>query len=58
MPLMIISKVVEAKIGPRAGNVVVWLSLIIGQPLAILMYYHDFVTEHYGPEDIKTWGQL
>lgn len=24
------------------GNVVMWISLIMGQPLAILMYYHDW----------------
>uniref|UniRef100_A0A1I7YW54 Diacylglycerol O-acyltransferase 1 n=1 Tax=Steinernema glaseri TaxID=37863 RepID=A0A1I7YW54_9BILA len=28
--------------GGRAGNVVVWLSLILGQPMAILMYVHDW----------------
>ncbi|VDM74761.1 unnamed protein product [Strongylus vulgaris] len=28
--------------GGRPGNVVVWLSLILGQPLAILMYVHDW----------------
>ncbi|XP_066911181.1 diacylglycerol O-acyltransferase 1-like [Clytia hemisphaerica] len=29
------------------GNFVVWLSLIIGQPLAIMMYYHDYLVEHH-----------
>ncbi|KAI6199476.1 O-acyltransferase [Aphelenchoides besseyi] len=28
--------------GGRAGNIVVWLSLILGQPMAILMYLHDY----------------
>uniref|UniRef100_A0AC34RSU5 Diacylglycerol O-acyltransferase n=2 Tax=Panagrolaimus sp. JU765 TaxID=591449 RepID=A0AC34RSU5_9BILA len=28
--------------GGRAGNIVVWLSLILGQPMAILMYVHDW----------------
>ena len=28
---------------PLWANTLVWLSLIIGQPLAILMYYHDFI---------------
>lgn len=28
------------------GNFVVWLSLIIGQPLAIMIYYHDYLVEH------------
>lgn len=26
----------------KYGNMVVWMSLIIGQPIAILMYYHDY----------------
>ncbi|KAI6220860.1 Acyl-CoA retinol O-fatty-acyltransferase [Aphelenchoides fujianensis] len=29
--------------GGRAGNIVVWMSLILGQPLAILMYVHDWL---------------
>ncbi|XP_065676240.1 diacylglycerol O-acyltransferase 1-like [Hydra vulgaris] len=28
------------------GNIMMWLSLIIGQPLAIMMYYHDYLVEH------------
>ncbi|VDM53883.1 unnamed protein product [Angiostrongylus costaricensis] len=32
--------------GGRAGNVVVWLSLILGQPLCILMYVHDWYVIH------------
>lgn len=32
---------------PQWANTLVWLSLIIGQPLCILMYYHDyFVSNH------------
>ncbi|WKY13600.1 hypothetical protein Q1695_004438 [Nippostrongylus brasiliensis] len=34
--------------GGRAGNVVVWCSLILGQPLAILMYVHDWYVIHQG----------
>lgn len=33
--------------GGRAGNIVVWLSLILGQPMAILMYVHDWYVLHY-----------
>ena len=29
------------------ANVAVWMSLIIGQPLCILMYYHDYYVIHY-----------
>ncbi|PAV70706.1 hypothetical protein WR25_05343 [Diploscapter pachys] len=32
--------------GGRAGNIIVWLSLILGQPLAILMYVHDWYIYH------------
>uniref|UniRef100_A0A183C324 O-acyltransferase n=1 Tax=Globodera pallida TaxID=36090 RepID=A0A183C324_GLOPA len=31
----------------RAGNIVVWLSLILGQPMAILMYVHDWYLLHH-----------
>ncbi|MCP9264783.1 DGAT1 [Dirofilaria immitis] len=33
--------------GGRFGNIVMWLSLILGQPLAILMYVHDWYVAHY-----------
>ena len=29
------------------GNAAVWISLILGQPFAILMYYHDYFVTHY-----------
>lgn len=29
------------------GNVAVWMFLIIGQPLTILMYYHDYYVIHF-----------
>ena len=29
------------------GNIAVWISLIVGQPVAILMYYHDYFVTHY-----------
>ena len=38
----------EKVLGPRFGNALVWLSLIVGQPLAVMMYYHDYVVEHFG----------
>jgi diacylglycerol O-acyltransferase-1 len=53
-----VSTWLEKKLGPRAGNICVWLSLILGQPLAIMMYYHDFAVEHYGEELIKAFGSL
>ncbi|CAG10815.1 unnamed protein product, partial [Tetraodon nigroviridis] len=30
------------------GNAAVWISLIIGQPIAVLMYFHDYYVLHYG----------
>ena len=35
------------------GNFMVWLSLIIGQPLAIMMYYHDYIVEHN--TGVRSW---
>lgn len=32
------------------GNAAVWISLIIGQPFAILMYVHDYYVLHYRQE--------
>ena len=58
IPLMEISKTAQKYMGNRGGNVVVWMSLIIGQPLAVLMYYHDFVVEHYGAKDIQNFADL
>ncbi|KAJ3597297.1 hypothetical protein NHX12_000825, partial [Muraenolepis orangiensis] len=36
------------------GNAAVWISLIIGQPFAVLMYVHDYYVLHYRHE---TGGQ-
>jgi len=57
-PLFGISQLVKEYFGPRMGNVVVWISLILGQPLAVMMYYHDFVVQHYGQDLIGAYGQL
>ncbi|XP_074539550.1 diacylglycerol O-acyltransferase 1b [Halichoeres trimaculatus] len=32
------------------GNAAVWMSLIIGQPFAVLMYVHDYYVLHYRQE--------
>ncbi len=58
IPLMFVSKMAVKFFGPRAGNLVVWMSLIIGQPLALMMYYHDFVVAHYGSDLIASFGTL
>ncbi|KAL3315399.1 Diacylglycerol O-acyltransferase 1 [Cichlidogyrus casuarinus] len=33
--------------GGKLGNIAVWITLIIGQPLAILMYLHDYYLINY-----------
>ena len=55
---MFISVWMEKTFGPRSGNLVVWLSLIIGQPMALMMYYHDYVVEHFGTELLLTYGRI
>lgn len=34
------------------GNAAVWISLIIGQPFAVLMYVHDYYVLHHRQEDV------
>ncbi|XP_059060531.1 diacylglycerol O-acyltransferase 1 isoform X2 [Achroia grisella] len=46
-PLAIISRFAEKTWGPRWGNIIVWSSLILGQPLAIMMYFHDYALVHF-----------
>ena len=58
IPLIMISKRMESRFGPRAGNLMMWSSLILGHPLAIMMYYHDFVIENYGPSLVAQFGSL
>lgn len=58
MPLMIISQKASKHFGNRAGNLLMWQSLIIGHPLAIMMYYHDFVVAHYGEDVLVTFGTM
>lgn len=52
------SAFVEKRIGSRLGNVLVWLSLILGQPLCIMMYYHDYVITHLGKEFLEQFSRL
>jgi len=57
-PLFPVSKFIEKHFGPRLGNVFVWISLILGQPLAVMMYYHDYVVDHFGEEEIQAFADL
>ncbi|XP_016771315.1 diacylglycerol O-acyltransferase 1 isoform X6 [Apis mellifera] len=56
IPLSMISKKVEKHWGARWGNITVWASLIIGQPLCIMMYYHDYVITHFGENLIEDYS--
>lgn len=47
IPLSYFSRYVEKKYGPRFGNTLVWASIILGQPLCIMMYYHDYIVTHF-----------
>ena len=47
----ILTRISLQNLGPRFGNALVWISLIVGQPLGVMMYYHDYVVEHFG-----RWG--
>lgn len=58
IPLSKIAKYVEKRYGPRWGNMIVWSSLILGQPLCIMMYYHDYVVTHYGESLIEDYGHI
>ncbi|KAJ3632944.1 hypothetical protein MTP99_009924 [Tenebrio molitor] len=58
IPLSHFSKFMERNYGPRMGNIVVWASLIIGQPLCIMMYYHDYVITHYGQSLLEDYGHV
>ncbi|XP_011137917.1 diacylglycerol O-acyltransferase 1 [Harpegnathos saltator] len=56
IPLSVLSKMAERYLGARYGNIVVWASLIIGQPLCIMMYYHDYVVTHFGESLIEDYS--
>ncbi|XP_022914284.1 diacylglycerol O-acyltransferase 1 isoform X2 [Onthophagus taurus] len=58
VPLSFVSRFMEQKVGPRWGNVVVWGSLILGQPLCIMIYYHDYVITHYGQALMEEYSHV
>jgi len=58
IPLSIMCRWVEKKLGPRWGNMIVWASLILGQPLCIMMYYHDYVITHFGEALLDRYGHV
>ena len=34
------------------------LHISSGQPLGVMMYYHDYVVDHFGEEEIKAFADL
>ena len=56
--MSVVSQFVEKKAGPRLGNVLVWMSLILGQPLCIMMYYHDYVITHFGKDLLDQFSRM
>lgn len=58
VPLSYISRFMEKKIGPRFGNLVVWASIIMGQPLCIMIYYHDYVITHFGKSLMEEYSHV
>uniref|UniRef100_A0A0A9Z8M6 O-acyltransferase n=1 Tax=Lygus hesperus TaxID=30085 RepID=A0A0A9Z8M6_LYGHE len=58
IPLSIISRFVEKSFGEKWGNVIVWTSLILGQPLCIMMYYHDYVITRFGKSLIDSYAEV
>lgn len=42
VPLSYITKLIAKRYSPMVGNMLVWISLIIGQPIAILLYVYDY----------------
>lgn len=58
VPLSFISRFVEVKFGPRWGNLVMWFSIILGQPLCIMIYYHDYVITHHGQALMEDYGHV
>ncbi|XP_046687317.1 LOW QUALITY PROTEIN: diacylglycerol O-acyltransferase 1-like [Homalodisca vitripennis] len=58
IPLAIICRKIETKYGSRWGNIIVWSSLIVGQPLCIMMYYHDYVITHFGKALLEAYAQV
>ena len=54
VPMVIVTEWLKRKIKkPLVGNVIFWISFcIIGQPLCMIMYYHDYVHFHMSQQQI------
>lgn len=54
VPMVIVTEWLKRKLKkPFVGNVIFWISFcIIGQPLCMIMYYHDYVHFHMSQQQI------
>ena len=54
VPMVIVTEWLKRKIKkPFVGNVIFWISFcIIGQPLCMIMYYHDYVHFHMSQQQM------
>jgi hypothetical protein len=47
--------------GTQTGNVIFWLTIMLGQPMIVLLYARDYNLGTYGPwteADTKTVGKI
>ena len=50
VPMILVTKWMHARLrNKQLGNIMFWISFcFVGQPLSVLMYYHDFLLRHRG----------
>lgn len=49
VPIGDLSEWVSRRVGRRWGNAVVWFTICVGQPVAVLLYTRDYVVASDGP---------
>ena len=58
MPAGDVSEWACKRLGPRWGNVVMWFSILVGQPAAVLLYLRDYVLAHDGPAGLAVYASM
>lgn len=51
VPLVLLTNKMSKTMPGHYGNMIVWLSLILGQPIAILAYVYHYYSIHYAPDN-------
>jgi len=48
IPLIAVTNLLKRKLkSDLVGNIIFWISFcILGQPIGVLLYYHDYIQEH------------